>query len=496
MGVIIRQGLKATIVSYLGVLFGAINNLYFFPMYLGKEGMGLMNMIYAASILFLPILQLGFPSAIIKFFPILRDKPYLGSFISYTFILPLVIYGVFFLLWPFINDLFALVFSQNAELIYQNIFWVLPLVGILVFMNIFEAFARVNYRIAVPAFLRTVVWRLLLSFFVFLIGVGFFSSDYLVPLYVLSWFIIFLISAIYATWIGKLKPALNLSFFKTKYLKEFNLFSGYAVPLAAGAIVALRVDQLMVASEKGTAAVGVLSLAIYFSALVEIPKRSVVSIIQSVLSEAFKNNNMDEVERLYKRSSLNLLLIGGSLFTLICVSIEEVFSIIPRSEEFVVAIPAVFFYGLAKVIDMGAGCNQEVIAFSKYYRANLVFQFIFLLLAITTNFVLIPEYGVTGAAIATCFSMLVFNLMRYLYLYKIMGIQPFTKMSLFVVSILCVFFLIGKFITFDIHPIISILIKSLIVGVPMFIIFYFTKASYEINVFINRTLKTFKRRRD
>jgi len=494
MGIIIRQGLKATIASYVGVAIGAINNLYFFPMFLGKEGMGLMNIIYASSMIFLPFLQLGFPSAIIKFFPFLKDKPYLGSFISYTFILPLTVYGFFFLFWPLINDLFAYVFSENAELIYKNMFWVFPLTGILLLMNIFESFARVNYRIAVPTFLRTVVWRLLLSIFVFFIGIGFVGSDYLVPLYVLSWIIVFIISAIYSINISKLKPSFNLSFLKTKYLNNFNKFSGYSIPLAAGVVMASRIDQLMVASVKGAGAVGVLSLAIYFSVLIEIPKRSIISIIQPVLSNAFKNNNMDEVNELYKKSSLNLLLIGGTLLTLVCINIEDIFSIIPRSEDFIIAIPAVFFYGLAKLIDMGAGCNQEVIEFSKYYRVNLIFQIIFLVLVIITNSVLIPKYGITGAAIATCFSMFIFNLMRFIYVYKKMRIQPFSKMSFLVISVLFVFFLIGKVVRFDMHPIISILIKSAMIGIPLFSIFYFARVSKEINLFVDNFISKLKKK--
>tara|TARA_Y100000739_G_C20164072_1_gene264689 strand:- start:87 stop:518 length:432 start_codon:yes stop_codon:yes gene_type:complete len=143
---------------------------------------------------------------------------------------------------------------------------------------------------------------------------------------------------------------------------------------------------------------------------------------------------------------------------------------------------------------MGAGCNQEVIEFSKYYRVNLIFQIIFLVLVIITNSVLIPKYGITGAAIATCFSMFIFNLMRFIYVYKKMRIQPFSKMSFLVISVLFVFFLIGKVVRFDMHPIISILIKSAIIGIPLFSIFYFARVSKEINLFVDNFISKLKKK--
>lgn len=95
MGIIIKQGLKASLVSYIGILIGAFNNLFLFPLYLGKEGIGLINVIYASAVLFLPVLQLGLPTSLVKYFPIFRDKPFLSSFLTYALFLPVTIYIVF-----------------------------------------------------------------------------------------------------------------------------------------------------------------------------------------------------------------------------------------------------------------------------------------------------------------------------------------------------------------------------------------------------------------
>ena len=376
MGIIIKQGLKASLASYIGVLIGAFNNLFLFPLYLGKEGIGLINIIYASAVLFLPVLQLGFPTSLVKYFPIFRDKPYFSSFLTYALFLPAVIYIVFILLWPWIINVFEIIFTKNAKLIYENIFWVLPLLGILIFLNIFEVFAKVNYRIAVPVFARTVFWRILQTILVILIGSGVFNQDSLVPLYVATWGLVFLFVSIYAIKTGKLTFSWTNSFIKSSFFKEFNKFSVFVILLAAGGVLVQRVDQLMVASFLGTNEAGVFTVGMYFATLIEIPRRSVIGIIQPVLADSFKNEDYVQIDSLYKKSSLNLLLIGGVIFILVWINIDEIFQLIPRNKDFITGVPVVFFYGLSRVIDLGTGCNQEILTFSKHYKINFLFTFL------------------------------------------------------------------------------------------------------------------------
>ena len=48
MGIVQRQGIRIAIVSYLGVLIGALNTLFVFPQVLGPEKQGLL-MLYRQS---------------------------------------------------------------------------------------------------------------------------------------------------------------------------------------------------------------------------------------------------------------------------------------------------------------------------------------------------------------------------------------------------------------------------------------------------------------
>ena len=52
MGIIIRQGIKGTIVSYLGTLLGYVNMLILFPLIFSTEEIGLYRILLDAASFF------------------------------------------------------------------------------------------------------------------------------------------------------------------------------------------------------------------------------------------------------------------------------------------------------------------------------------------------------------------------------------------------------------------------------------------------------------
>jgi O-antigen/teichoic acid export membrane protein len=138
--------------------------------------------------------------------------------------------------------------------------------------------------------------------------------------------------------------------------------------------------------------------------------RSLTSIAGPVVAHHIEAGNMDEVKNIYKKSALNMTIIGVGLFLLIWSVLPYLFMIMPRTEEMQAGTYVVFFLGLAQVWDMMTGINTEIIYYSKYYRFNLYLTLFLGVLTIAANLVFIPLYGLTGAALATCISMFLFNM--------------------------------------------------------------------------------------
>jgi len=500
MGIVIKHGLKASIASYLGVGVGAFNNLYLFPKVIGAEGIGIINIISAAATLFLPLLQLGFTTSLVKYFPIFKDKPYAGTFVTYAFLIPLIALIIFILSWPLTQGLFAWLFEKNAKIIFQNIYWVLPLTGILLFYGLCESLAKANFKIIFPTLVRNLIWRVSMSAGIALIAFDYLEYDQLSQILVGSWLFSLICITIYIFGQGDFKFEWKNGIHKLPEIKEFNSFSKYVILLSLGGILIQRIDQLMVTSYLGPSAAGVFSTAMYFATLIEIPKRSVMAIISPILVDSFKSHNIKQVDQLYKKSSLNLLIVGGVLFVGIWINVWDIFNIIPKKDEFLSGVFVVFFYCLARVIDMGMGCNSEIIVYSKHYKVNVPMQLVLIVIVIATNSVFIPIYGITGAAIATCVSVLVYNIIRFGFLYIKMGIQPFTKSTLTVIALLVITMMTGGLIEFDwlenldvgLRSIINISVRSLIVILPLILVIYFLKLSSDLNKTVNVVLKKFK----
>ena len=125
-----------------------------------------------------------------------------------------------------------------------------------------------------------------------------------------------------------------------------------------------------------------------------------------------------------------MTIIGLGIFLLIWTVLPYIFDIMPNSEVMRKGSYVVFFLGLAQLWDMMSGLNNEIIIYSKHYRFNL---FLTLFLAVTNiiaNVILINSYGMIGAAIATCFSFFMYNLIKLIYIYIKFEFQPLSVLMI------------------------------------------------------------------
>ena len=74
MGVIKRQGIKNTIITYIGILIGAVNVIFIQPKLLTPEELGLTRLRYDFAYIVGLAIPLGLPNIIIKYFPLFKDR--------------------------------------------------------------------------------------------------------------------------------------------------------------------------------------------------------------------------------------------------------------------------------------------------------------------------------------------------------------------------------------------------------------------------------------
>ena len=74
MGIIIKQSIKGSIWSYLGVAIGFVTTAYLYSEYLTTEIVGLLGLLLSYSILFAQFSSLGINGVTARLFPYFRDK--------------------------------------------------------------------------------------------------------------------------------------------------------------------------------------------------------------------------------------------------------------------------------------------------------------------------------------------------------------------------------------------------------------------------------------
>ena len=74
MGLVQKDALRTTLISYTGLALGYVNKGLLFLIFLTTEQIGLLNLLVAVGTLFGGLAGLGSPYALWRFFPFLKNK--------------------------------------------------------------------------------------------------------------------------------------------------------------------------------------------------------------------------------------------------------------------------------------------------------------------------------------------------------------------------------------------------------------------------------------
>jgi O-antigen/teichoic acid export membrane protein len=143
------------------------------------------------------------------------------------------------------------------------------------------------------------------------------------------------------------------------------------------------------------------------------------------IAKAWKEKDMAKLDRLYKKTALNLLIIAAGILGLIIINIPLLLNILGPAYY---GLPLLLLIlGTGKLIDLGTGMNSQILQLSKYWRIDLFTNMLFVVVSILLNYFLTKKFGILGTAYGSLIAIIVFNLIRFIYIKRIYGLQPFSK---------------------------------------------------------------------
>ena len=99
MGIVARQTIKASFVIYVAALVGAMNRLYFYPKFVSKEELGILQLVIILGTLLSQFSFLGMSTALSKYFKMFKDAGYLGQLLFLFFAIKRVDFWLIFLFY-------------------------------------------------------------------------------------------------------------------------------------------------------------------------------------------------------------------------------------------------------------------------------------------------------------------------------------------------------------------------------------------------------------
>jgi O-antigen/teichoic acid export membrane protein len=175
------------------------------------------------------------------------------------------------------------------------------------------------------------------------------------------------------------------------------------------------------------------------------------------------------------------------------INLDDIFKLTNNYSDFQKGLTAFLFLGLSKTIDSAFGINSIILLYSKYYYFSLVASLILAIINIGLNIYLIPLYGITGTAIATCFAIIIYNLFFYIFNLFVFGFQAFTIKTLpLIFSVLIAYFIAIQF-NYDFHPLLRISVRSVIFILIGIGIIYKFKLSEEAIGIVDNGIVRFKK---
>ena len=489
MGLIIRQSFKNLLIIYIGLFIGYCSTVLLSPLILTEDQIGLIRLLINVSVMFSTFAALGSVNIPTKYFPYFKDTSakhhgFLFFLITVAFI-GFLVFTIFFL--GFKNVIYS-IYITKAPLLVEYFYYFLPLTFLILYFNIFQSYLIQNQKPVATNFIREIIIRILIITALLFYFIKWINFKDLINSYVL----VYAIALLVIIWHVKSQKLLfikpNLNVFKSKYIKEIITFGGFALLGGMSGVLIANIDGIMLSAYKGLGPTGIYTIAFLIATIIEIPKRSISQSVIALISEGNKNNNKSILENIYKKTSINQFIMGSFIFLGIWCNIDNIFKLIPNSAIYAQGKWVVLYIGLGKLFDLATGSNYEILSTSKYYKIDLLFVVLLGVLAIITNMIFIPIYGITGAALASAISIFIFNIFRYSFIFLKMKLQPFTIDTLKELIIVGFILLINYFVSPQINFIFDIFLRSIIISVLFVSLTILFKISDDFNLLFNKLL--------
>ena len=424
---------KSSLLVFVGIFISKIM-LYLYRVIIarhyGPETYGLFSLSVIILSLFAAFATLGLNEGILRYIPIFRSKKDLGK-ISY--LIKFSLRTVFFLSLVFSLVLF---FSSNfiSEFFFHNIslsiflkissFTIPLLVLSSVYLASIRGFEKIGWYSFIVNILPNVTKFLAIVIFVYL-GI---KREYVMISYFLGILLMLLVS--YYIYKTKISKSLGISQVKleSRYKLKKHLFI-YSMPIMFSSILGLVyywIDSFAIGFLKGVTDVGIYNVVVPIALLLTIIPDLFIQLFYPLITKEYHRKNYKLVKEISKQVGKWIFILTLPLFLIIFIFPEAIINIL-FGYQYIIAGTALRILVVGSLAALLSGLLFTLlftVGKSKLAFINLLVTSI---LNLILNLILVPIYGINGAAISTASVWIILTSILLFQVRKFLGFIPMRR---------------------------------------------------------------------
>ena len=393
-----------------------------------ENEIGIYSLAYSLFEIFMIICTLGLIQGLVRSIAHARGKKelqkipvFILSSIFYSFITSILISIILFILSDYISNN---IFHESALIFPLRIFAIsLPFVTLnIIFIAIFRGYEKIGPFV----YFRQILGRGLILLFVIIIIFLNYSFNSLFYGHLLSGIIILLLIIIYTIKKGKLN-FLKKYDFKIIFSSETKELLFFSLPLLIVDIldlVILWTSTLILGILKTTADTGFYNVAKPFAAFINFPMIALMITFIPVFSKLYSRGKLDEMRSNYLILTKWVCLLTLPIFIIFFLYTEQLISIIVGPNYLPSAnVLKILAFGFILINFTGPNISTLIALGKSRFLMNITI--VCAILIISLNFLLVPTYGIIGAAIGTSLAIVFMALVKIIRVYTLTKIKPF-----------------------------------------------------------------------
>ena len=345
---------------------------------------------------------------------------------------------------------------------------------------------------AIPTFFEKIIPKITLPLVFLLIIYGYVSEIVGFSWYVVSFAVMLIAIGFYL--FKYFKPVYTLNYkdlFQEIPKKQYYQYSLYAFSASLGSFFAFRIDSIMIPQFLSNTANGDFNIGVNLANALMIPAAGVFALYSPLISESLKKNDLSVLKIKYADVAKNLFFIGIILYGCVLLGMKDFFEILPTADKLLPVLPVLYILGGNVVLNMATGFNTEIIAYSKFYRFNLIAIVILAILNVGLNYYVLTQttYGIIGVAWASFFAMTVFNRTKLWFIYRKFNIVPINANYIKTIVSSLVLLAIAFALPLNVFGMFSFLVRCTFFAGAFMLLIYKTGWVQEFNTNVAKVMK-------